>query len=151
MALDPTLSVVNLRGSVRKYIYEGLGKHHALGYQYEIITETEQADFDALQRVTEKWFVLEFGATKIRPKMPVMLALTACARGNDSPYQIESMIDAARDVLAPGTIFPLYRLDTQARISGFMVDEFLEGPTIAQPGGGFNCTISILMRVGVVA
>ena len=151
MALDPTLSVVNLRGSVRKYIYEGLGKHHALGYKYEIVTETEQADFEALQLVTTQWFVLEFGTTKIRPRMQVMIALTACARGNDSPYQIEAMVDAARDVLAPGTIFPLYRLDTKERISGFMVYEFLEGPTIPQPGGGFNCTISISMRVGVVA
>lgn len=151
MALDPTLSVVNMRGSVRKYIYEGLGKYHAQGYQYEIVTETEQADFDALQRTTGQWFVLEFGASKIRSKMPVMIALTACSRGNDSPYQIEAMIDAARDLLAPGSIFPLYRLDTHARISGFLVDEFLEGPTVAQPGGGFNCTITIMMRVGVVA
>lgn len=151
MALDPTLSVSNMRGSVRKHIYEKIGKYHVLGYQYEIVTETEQADFDALQRTTGQWFVLEFGTSRIKPKMPVMITLTACARGNDSPYQIEAMIDAVRDVMAPGTIFPLYRFDTQAIISGFMVDDVMEGPTVPQPGGGFNCVITIMMRVGVVA
>jgi hypothetical protein len=145
MAIDPTLSAVNQEGSVRKYINETVG---ADGFR--IVTQVQQVDFEKLARDHGGWITVELGASKIQPKMPIVLLVTLCARGNDSNLKMAQMIDSVREHLAPGTIFPLYDLSTRSQISGFMVDEVLEGVTLPQPGGGFNRTETVVLRVGVV-
>lgn len=145
---DKTLKSKYQRLSILKYLYETVGDEGGAGFH--IITNSQQYDFEALKSSYGGWIMTEVGLGVIKPKMTVVMLITCCSRANDSEDQLDTMKDSVRDAFAPGTIFPHYDTDNQVRVGGFIVHDCMEGPAVEQPGGGFNVTYTVVLKVGVV-
>lgn len=145
---DQTLRSSNQRLSLVKYVNETIGTSNGAGYK--IVTSPQQEDFDRLKSIYGGWVTFEMGMGDLKPKMGIATLITCCARANDSESQLDNMKDAMRDAFAPGTIVPLYNIESQLRIGGFMVKDCMEGPAVPVVGGGCNVTFTVLLKVGVV-